>query len=336
MKERIHYFDTFRFLAAMMIFMTHYINHFSPDSFEYFHVMPYSIVLRAVAGKLGVAILCVIMGYFAYKKGAKSNQSLVSLTAKRYIYFVVMCVVYYIIAGAVRFLEIDGSFPHIIKELFWASIKLTDTYNTLFWTMVPMLMGSVLCYILGRARGKTESVLLFLGVLYLIEQPWLFASVMGCLLAVWQEEELVKKVMSRPWVQIPIFLISFCSIRGSESYHRYILYAVFGVVIVLIAMFSEPAARFLNAKFWCRINKSYFSIYIFHCMLYNTVGEFLLNCAQMQVIPFKIRFILVFLILTAIIVLLSYPLEMAVNWICKYGYKVVDLLDEKVSGKSQS
>ena len=152
MKQRIAYFDTYRFLAAMMIFLSHYIYYFSRASFRYFHTMPYSLVLEGIRGSLGVMILCVILGYFAYKKGEKSKDSLIVLSVKRYLYFVVMAVAYYLIAFTIGGRHLKGGFLHTVKVLGKASILLTDDYNGLFWTLIPMLIGSMICYVLGRGH----------------------------------------------------------------------------------------------------------------------------------------------------------------------------------------
>ena len=328
MKERITYFDTYRFIAAMMIFLTHYISFFSKASFRYFHMLPYSIILEGVRGSLGVMMLCVILGYFAYKKGEKSTESLLTLSAKRYAYFVVMAVVFYVIAYGIGWLSIKGSFLHAVKVLGKAAILLTDDYNGLFWTLIPMLIGSVICYILGRAHLRTDGILAAACALLLLRDQCVTCCVLGCFAAVWQDNKLVKNVMSHWYSQLLAIIVTYAAIRADhESYHLYVLQGIFCVAVLLVTMNNRKLANVMGAPIWTKFNRSYFSLYIFHSVLYHHLGKTLMFMDGAM--PYKVRFILVFLLITLIIVVLSKPLDKVVSFITKRINKVIDKAEKR-------
>lgn len=328
MKERITYFDTYRFIAALMIFLTHYISAFSKTSFRYFHMMPYSIILEGVRGSLGVAMLCVILGYFAYRKGRKSKESLIVLSLKRYIYFVVMAVVYYAIALATGWLRVGGGVFNTAKVLGKAAILLTDDYNGLFWTLVPMLIGSMICYLLGRAQMKIDGIIVMCCALLLMKDTTVFNCVLGCFVAVWQDDKLIKKIMSRWYIQLLTIVVTYASIRAEhESLHLYVLQGVFCVAILVITMNNDKLAKVMGAPMWSKFNRSYFSLYIFHSLLYHHLGSKLMYMEGAM--PFKLRFVLIFLLITLIVVVLSKPLDLVVDFISKRLYMVVEKAEKR-------
>lgn len=328
MKERITYFDTYRFIAAMMIFLTHFIHTFSRVSFRYFHMMPYSLVLEAVRGSLGVQMLCVILGYFAYKKGANSKDSLVALSFKRYTYFVVMAIVYYIIASVVGWLSVGDGFFHSLGVLAKEALLLTDKYNGLFWTLPPMLIGSIFCYVIGRAHLKTDGIIAVACAILLMKNAWIFNCVLGCFVAVWQDDKLVKKFMSRWYLQLPAFIITLAAIRTDhESKLLYVLQGVFCLTVLVITMNNDRLAGIMGARIWTYFNRSYFSLYIFHSALYHNLGKTLMYMDGAM--PYKVRFILVFLLLTMIIVILSKPLDIIVNFIIKHLNHFIDNVEQR-------
>ena len=323
MNKRVSYFDTYRFIAAMMIFLTHYISSFSKASFKYFHMMPYSIVLEAVRGSLGVQILCVILGYFAYKKGSNSKESLLSLSLKRYIYFVVVTVVYYLIAFASGRLSIGGGALNTALVLGRASITLSDEYNGLFWTLIPMLIGSILCYIMGKGQMQTGGLIVAAFALLLMKDPQVFCCVLGCFVAVWQDNKTVERIMSRWYLQLLAIVISFHFIKADhESFRLFILQGVFCVVLLMVTMNNTKIEKIMGAHFWTKFNRSYFSLYVFHMLLFRSIGKKMLYMDGAM--PFKYRFVLVFLLLTLIIILLSKPLDIVVNFVARHLYRVVD------------
>lgn len=327
-EERITYFDTYRFIAAMMIFLSHYISCFSKVSFRYFHMLPYSIILEPVRGSLGVQMLCVILGYFAYKKAEDSKESLVTLSVKRYSYFVVMATAYYVIAMAAGWLSFDGGVAHSAKALIRESVLLRDTYNGLFWTLVPMLIGSMFCYVLGRVHMKTGGICVVACALLLLKNPWVFNCVLGCFVVVWQDDKQVRRVMGHWYIQLASIIVTFCTIRTDhESNRLYVLQGIFCVVVLMATMNNEKLSKIMGAPTWSKINRSYFCLFIFHSVFLHHLGKKIMHMDGMM--PYKQRFILVFLLLTLIMIVLSKPFNMAVGLIMKYVYKTIDKTEER-------
>jgi len=311
----------------MLIFLTHFIYRFSRVSFRYFHMMPYAIIMDGVNGKLGVSMLCVILGYFAYKKGEKSKDSLIILSLKRYLYFVVMAVAYYVIAFGIGWRHLDASFWHTVRVLGRASILLTDDYNGLFWTLIPMLIGSMICYVMGRAHMQTDGLIVMSLSILLIQDVWVFNCVLGCFAAVWQDNKLVKKAMSHWYYRLAALVVTFAPIRYHECFRVYVFQGIFCVAVLIVTMNSDKLAKFMGAPIWSKFNRSYFSLYIFHSLLYHHLGDQLMYMEGSM--PYKVRFILVFLLITLIVIVLSKPLDAVVRFITQRIYKVLEKIDQR-------
>ncbi len=320
--ERIHYFDTLRFLAAMMIFITHYINRYSPDTFYWFFNTPTSIFLGWISGKLGVAMLCVILGYFAYRKGLRSSENLGKMFFQRYFHFVITAAVFYLIAGAVHY-QIFGSGFDALRTIAVEAFTLSYNHNVNFWCLRPLLFGSGVCYILGRTRAKTMEIVFVTVFLSVFMDIWTAGCVAGALIFLWNQNEKVTKTLESRIVRIVIFVIVFALVhqKGNEGFWIFALEILFCFCTLLIVMNSPGLLKVLNMKGWQPVSKHYFGIFIFHTMVYEMLGSWLLE-SVLGSMPFKIRFILVFLVCFAVTILISIPVN-AIIVQCDRGIKKI-------------
>ena len=84
--ERLKCYDVVKFMAILMVCVTHFVAIFNPYFFYLWKTYPTKFVLDGVTGKLGVCILGVVMCYFAYKS---KETNPIRYFFKRYFYFVV-------------------------------------------------------------------------------------------------------------------------------------------------------------------------------------------------------------------------------------------------------
>ena len=317
-KNRIGYFDTLRFFAAGIIFATHYIAAFSPDSFHYFHILPFSIILDGISGKLGVAMLCVILGYFAYRKGACSSKPLVLMIADRYLFFVLTELAFFLLGAVVRYgtLKPDGWW--LLRTALKESFSLGSRYYAVLWSLRPMLFGSVIAYILGRLKAPLWMCAAAAVIPACFDRVWLASCILGAVLYRLGNAERLEGILGKKSVRAVIFLSTFLLIRqgGRESSVIYLLDALFSAALCLVIMKSPWLQKKLEPRRWKSVARTYFGIYLLHPMILETLGFRLLN--SWLGIVFPVRFLLVFLLLSAIIILLAIPLTAAVNAAAKF------------------
>ena len=317
-KERIYYFDTFRFLAAMLVFTTHYIGAFCPGYFGYFYTFPYSIFLDGLSGKLGFSTLCIILGLFAYRKGEKSRENLLLMFLQRYLYFLVTAMFFYISAMLLHQLDMHVEGKKVISVFLEQSFGLKYDFYHLFWCLMPMLLGTGVCYLLGRIKAGYIEVILMLLIFMILKQEWIAVSIAGAALFLVSRDEALDGYLNKWWLQLILIFVPFALIHQgpNESFKTDYLGALFAFCFILVTMKNRYLRAFFNAKPWRLVNRTYFGIYIVHVLLYNTLGMKLFHgtFANMAIAP---RSLLVYAILAVVLILLAWPVDFCINGISK-------------------
>ena len=314
-KQRLYYFDTLRFLAIMIVFSTHYINEFDPGLFSYYFTYPYTIVLGGLTGKFGLSCLLVVLGYFAYRKGERSDKDLFLLTIQRYLYFVVSAVILYIAAIAVKYIDMHEEGKNVVLVFLRESFFLHDTYYPLFWCLMPMLVGTAVCYMLGRAKANWEIILLTMLIFHFSGGKWTVICILGTFLCRIEKYTKLDGFLKKWWVQLILVLVPFALTHQgpNESTLIYYIGGFFWFCFILATMKGNVLKKILNAKPWRLVNRSYYGIFLLHVLVYDTLGRMLLEKTLLK-IPFAPRFVLVFLIITVFLILVSHPLNFCINW----------------------
>ena len=317
-KERIYYFDTFRFLAAMLVFTTHYIGAFCPGYFGYFYTFPYSIFLGGLSGKLGFSSLCIILGLFAYRKGEKSKENLLLMFLQRYLYFLVSAVCFYIPALLLHFIDMHVEGRSVISVFLEQSFKLKYDFYHLFWCLMPMLLGSGICYLLGRVKAGYIEVILMLLIFMILKQEWVAVSIAGAVLYLVSRDQALDAFLKKPWVQLILVFVPFALTHQgpNESFLTDYLGALFAFCFILVTMKNRRLCAFFNAGPWRLVNRTYFGIYILHVLVYSTLGMKLFNETFVNV-AFAPRSLLVYAILVVLLILLARPVDFCINSISK-------------------
>ena len=330
-KERIYYFDTFRFLGIMFVFTTHYIHEFSPESAMYFFVRPYSFLLGGLTGKFGLAALLVILGYFSYLKGEKSERNLLLLYIQRYLYFVIAAAFLYAAAIAVKYIDMHEEGKNVFLVFLDQCLGLKDTYYPLFWCLIPMLLSTVVCYFLGRAKARWDMILVILLVFHFCGAVWIVLSLFGTFLVRIERYTKLDGFLKKWWVQCILVLVPFALTHQgpTESTLIYYLDGFFWFCFILATMKGTALKKIFNAKPWRLVNRCYFGIFLLHVLIYDTLGRMLLNKTLLK-IPFGPRFILVYVIVVTVTILLSFPTDFCINSVSRWLTRLTNSLDDRI------
>lgn len=319
MKQRVTYFDSIRFLAAILVYSVHFIAEFNANIFSYWNTKPLSFIMGGISGKLATAFFCVILGYFAGKKGCQ-NISTFKYAAQRYLSFVLAVLIthlIYILTGYLGLTSQKVSIMHAVSSSFMLK---SDILGRL-WCMRPFLYGSILCFINGKYKIGFVEVVIQTVILILIGDVWTALCLLGNLMSFILQDTRTQAVL-KPMNQVILFLLCFAAINRPESNAAYIIDGICAMVFLIIVANNRFLQAGLNNKFLSGIGKYYLGIYMLHPLIYETLGKCILN--EWLTLPYKIRFFTSYFVCLILIVLLAVPFTDFVNLVYRSIVRLTD------------
>ncbi|MBR5774473.1 MAG: acyltransferase family protein [Clostridia bacterium] len=275
MKERINYMDGLKFFAAMWIFITHFITTHAPSGLLLWRDFPYTLIFKGITGKLCVSLLGVILGYLSYIKGTKTEK-LGPVIIKRYVHFVVMAVVINIF-GALKkgynFAELKTYFIIAVN-----SLMLNHELAAIFWCIQSFFLASVILYILGKYKVSSFPIILLTIVFFVCDNVWISVCLMGAVLYRITNYEISsarEKFLSRPWVQIALFVIAFFAIKRSESSLTFYIQGVCCVFILIIFSVNKTLKKIFSCKVFAYLGKQSMGIFLLHSFVYPIITKYI-------------------------------------------------------------
>ncbi|MGN0353552.1 MAG: acyltransferase family protein [Muricoprocola sp.] len=321
MKQRVAYYDSIRFLAAILVYTVHFIAQFNANIFSYWHIKPLSFIMGGMSGKLATAVFCVILGYFAGEKGAQNKSTTAKYAAQRYLSFVLAVFVTHMIYLFTGYLGLTSQKVTIAKAIS-LSFSLENDILGRLWCMRPFLYGSILCFINGKYKTRFTEVILQAVILILIGDVWTALCLLGNLMALILKDTRTQSVL-KPINQVILLLLCLAVINRPESNVTFIIDGIASMIFIIIVANNRLLQTVLNNKFLSGIGKNYLGFYMLHPLIYETMGKWILN--EWLVLPYKIRFLTSYLLCLIVIVLLSVPFTVFVNRI--YGY-IIRFIDQ--------
>lgn len=317
MKERITYFDTIRWIAAMFIFTTHFIAAFERDIFILWdEVFPINLFMYGVTGKLAVTVLGVVLGYLAFQKGQKDagNGNTIRYLLQRYLFFLAAGLVIHILYGAAQSCSLVNygiEFGDIIEN----SVFMKNTIVAHWWSMFPFLLGSVLCYIQGKYHLGYREILIEIAVFYLTGQVWISVCLMGSLVKCILDNERCVTVLQKKWIRILIFAILFVILKREESNLTYLIDGIGMSLFILVLCTWNVLQKFFGHKLWNTVNQNYMGVFLIHELVYVILGPRMINGLLM--IPYKLRLLIAYVICFVLISVLAKIVDFIVRKVYK-------------------
>lgn len=142
--SRIEWIEALRAIALLMVVIPHFIVMFCPNAFCAWD--NYSWALKGISGKHGVAIFCVLIGYFSSRK---SERSIPTYVVQRYLLFFVNIFVVLFFFWLVSYKKFEGGgngILSVIKETLLFRAEMVPTY----WCVRALFGGSLICFVLGN------------------------------------------------------------------------------------------------------------------------------------------------------------------------------------------
>jgi peptidoglycan/LPS O-acetylase OafA/YrhL len=201
--SRIGWIEALRAIALLMVIIPHFIAAFCPEAFRAWDT--YSWALKGISGKHGVAIFCVLIGYFSSRK---TGESLPTYIIQRYLQFSINIFIVLICYVLVFY---DSFGWHGILSAIKEAVLFRDGLVPTFWCVMAMFQGSVICFVLGNYCGmesKWYSWAFMMITCFFLKfiNVWLSICAMGAALRVFQEISISK------YVRIAVCVVSVCTI----------------------------------------------------------------------------------------------------------------------------
>ena len=279
-KEKYHYIDTLRFLAICFIVFA----HFDGECFQYFMGSTLSQLyftkdsatgwlLYGWNGKYALALLCVISGFLSAMKCSRSDSDAGEFVITRYLRLMLPVMGANLIFGI--WLNLLGEQIDVAMYLKSSLTPGLTGTNRNLWCIGSFLIGNILICLLEKIRNKRSmgnwSYLPLLAVLLILQDPWLFAVVLGGFVYEFAEWMKEKRLINNWWLLGIIPLVWWLP-RGEEStlmYYRDILAAA----VIMAAFHCLPVLQRIMEWKWLGKFKQYsYSLFVVHGMTLFLLG----------------------------------------------------------------
>lgn len=320
--HRLKYYDTLKFFAIFLVCFTHFIGWFHGEYFKYYEIMPYSLLVNGLTGKLGVIILGQVMCVFAYNSSQKNP---IKYFVTRYLYFVVcgaMINCLYIVSGI--YTE-DIS----IGQFFTHSFQLSAAIFPTFWCMRIFLLAGLVAYMNGKTQASAIIIIFEVVLLWLSGNFWMAACVMGCLAQSIRNKSLLN-ILQKPVVKAIILFAIFWAIKRPESYEAYWIDAICTALFIVVLECSDFVRKLLSGiRFLSFLGKYTMTVFMVHNGVYLLVSKKLFEIQMFDNISYPIVFVIVFIASFILIYLIAIPLQKILDKIIEIIRRGYDLLDVK-------
>ncbi len=306
-KDKYHYIDTLRFLAICFIVFA----HFDGECFQYFMGSTLSQsyfsrdsvtggLLYGWTGKYALALLCVISGFLSAIKCSRSNCDTAEFIIKRYLRLMLPIMGTNLIFGC--WLAVLGESINIGMYVKSSLIPGLAGTNRHLWCIGSFLVGNILICFLNKIRTGNARIWLYLpllAVLLILQDPWLFAVVLGGFAYELAQKLKEKQIINNLWLLGIVPLVWWLP-RGEETtlmYYRDMLAAA----VIMISFHCLPVLQKIMAWKWLNKLKKYsYSLFIVHGMTLFLLGPVWKVIQQLGIYDFHGVFVSFFVMIFAI------------------------------------
>ena len=324
--KREPWIDFLKLLAVLLVYITHFISEYNSEYFVFWDKYLYGL-----SGKFGVALLGVLVGYFATKS---KDTDVTHYVVKRYLYFVLSGLMIntllsiFMTTGIISYSFEATGVPEIILITLEDSLLLGDTISHGSWFMLPFFVSSVLAYINSRAKSSIVVILIQIIVFILIGQIWISICLIGCIVSILHEKKAMISFFSKTITRILFLIIAAVIIIRPESFLTFLLDGISAGIIVLVIGNSPLLQKLLSSRFISVQGKNTMAIFLIHVVVYSLLGGYLFKVLPMG--NYNVVFILIMLLCWIVTVLLSFPITKMLNAELRVLMSKIEELKESV------
>lgn len=239
--DRIGWIELLRAFAMLLVVVPHFIASFCPEVFSVWQ--SYSLLLKGISGKHGVAIFCVLLGYFSSKRSSKNFPTYI---VQRYFQFAINIGVVLVAFVLVRSFLLRMSFVGFVKNTVFAGFEAVvfgSSLNPTLWCVRDLFFGSLFCYVIGnhckmKSKWRELSFIMVLSVFFYFIDVWIAICVFGAGLRVLLEIEFAKKLKL---LLCAIFVVVIPLLyRHPESQLTYAMQGISCCLFMYVCMYVYP------------------------------------------------------------------------------------------------
>lgn len=236
--DKIQWIEALRTFAMLMVVVPHFIATFCPEVFSIWQ--SYSLFMKGISGKHGVAIFCVLLGFFSSKRSSKTFPT---YFVQRYLQFAInigIVLVPFVLAKSLLLGDRFGTFMKGIMLSGFESVVLGASLNPTLWCVRDMFFGSLVCFVLGQYckmnnKWKEFALIALLGLFMYFINVWIAVCVFGAGLRVFLEIKLAHRSKSLLCVLFVVLIPLLY--RRSESQLTYALQGISCCLFMYVCMY---------------------------------------------------------------------------------------------------
>ncbi len=309
-RKRIEWIESLRVIAAIWVFVVHYIDYYHPEYFMYWNP---GQLLCGLSGKLAMAMFLVVSGYLTASQKIR-GLALIPYLIKRYLKLCIPLLVVTIVVALERIIAHGASVADMAQKVFSTSFLFEMTeLCTQAWCLQDFLLAGVIIAVVSGTRFAPMLLLAAGLVLYKLHEVWIAIAVLGAF--VYHVNRLFdrlpsswNRVIFSPVTKAAVLIVSIVAIRRPERFLTYVIDGVACAAVFMVVLRSPHAQKFLSNSLLTKLGKMTFEFFLVHVFLFplpTGVVEGLLG----NVLPQGVRFFI------------SMTLTAAVAFAAAYGLK---------------
>lgn len=248
-KNRILWIDGIRALAALWIFYTHY------EADCGFNSEIVNAIFYGISGKFMVAVLCVLLGYFASKELTKS-KTVAQKILNRYLQFAIPLLFITTLQVLINFL-VNGIPINIdvIKQIGYESLLFrTGDLCSQAWCISDFFIATILIYITSNKKHSLVIYTAWFVLLCVLGKVWIAICFLGAfvrLFSVWFDKNRDKifknkRRMILQIIKIVMLCVSLLIIRFPECNKTFLLGGISASMILIVCLNSVILQKILS------------------------------------------------------------------------------------------
>lgn len=290
-KQRNIIFDIYKVIAVALVYFGHFTSYYNCAWLDTF---TNTFGLYGFTGKLGVAIFCVSLGFFAFKDGKLSEY-----IVRRYLYFFYAILFVNLLVVFSNHTTMNSS---VISGCIMSAERLDDSIWPTAWCMIDLFLGSILCFLNKKAKATSFSIFLQIIGLLIFQYTWIAICLMGALVRSLYDSKMYLKIPSA--LKYLIFVMCFLVIQSPETTFMYIVdgIAVTVSLYLLLDLCSIHNSE-KNNVFTLVVSvlgKNCMGFYLIHMFMYEKIGALLFSFISQNKVLNQFIVLIVVFVLTGI------------------------------------
>ncbi len=311
-QEREKTFDLIKLYSMFLVITNHFLVHY---------VIYESTPMKILNGKFGVQLFSVVLGIFAFRSGQKNKESSFHYALRRYIYFFIC---EFLINNIYFALNVNDcrtimTYGFVIGQ----SILLGDVIFPTFWFLKDYLVGSILCFLIGKKNYDKLDIVMIICCLGIVGEIFVAACIIGCLTCKLLNEN--KPLYKTTLFQVCGFALPLIvRIILEKNNITYFIFGLLSMLLVLTWKNNHFVEKISDLSFISYLGTITMPILMVHPHLIDIVNRFNFS------IDGRITIVMRYITMLVLVLVMSVVLDIIIRRCVKISNTLIDRLFEKI------